>query len=146
MLVVNPSGPGRINISTTVAIPQENCKKILYVILQVIIFHVSAPASFPPNVMAVVRSSTTILVTWCIIPLVDRNGDITVYQVLYQPLQIFHGAITQQTVNVTGLAANLTDLEEFVNYNIAVRAYTSVGGGPYSEPITERTDEDGNGR
>ena len=96
--------------------------------------------------MAVVRSSTTILVTWDMIPHIDQNGVITTYQVLYQPLQTFNGAIRQQSVNVTGLAANLTDLEEFVNYSIAVRAYTSVGGGPYSEPITERTDEDGNGR
>ena len=39
---------------------------------------------------------------------------------------------------------NLTGLEEYVEYNITVRAYTSVGPGPYSDPpITERTMEDG---
>ena len=104
----------------------------------------TAPGSPPSNVMATALSSNQILVTWDMVPPIDQNGVITVYQVLYQPLQTFNGAIRQQTLNVTGLAANLTDLEEFVNYSIAVRAYTSVGGGPYSEPITERTDEDGN--
>ena len=109
------------------------------------ILSLSAPASPPPNVIAIVKSSTTILVSWNIIPPIEQNGVITMYQVLYQPMQTFNGAIRQQTVNVTGLATNLTDLEEFVNYSIAVRAYTRVGGGPYSEHITKRTEEDGNG-
>ena len=103
------------------------------------------PGSPPSNVTATALSSDQILVNWDIVQLIDQNGVITAYQVLYQPLQTFIGAIRQLTLNVTGLAANLTDLEEFVNYSIAVRAYTSVGGGPYSEHITERTYEDGNG-
>ena len=88
-------------------------------------------------------SSSQILVTWDTIPSIHQNGVITAYRILYQPLQTFNRAVRQQTLNVTVLAANLTDLEEYVNYSIAVRAYTSVGGGPYSENITERTHEDG---
>ena len=41
------------------------------------------------------------------------------------------------------LTAVLTGLQEFVDYNISVRAYTSVGEGPYSTEVTEMTAEDG---
>ena len=74
----------------------------------------------------------------------DQNGVITMYEVLYQPQETFNDEIEEMTVNVTELTANLTDLEEYVNYTISVRAYTSVGEGPYSEGIIELTDEDGN--
>ena len=65
------------------------------------------------------------------------------YQVLYTPLQTFGEAIGAGNMNVTGLRANLTDLEEYVEYNISVRAYTSVGAGPYSNEQTIQTLEDG---
>ena len=73
---------------------------------------------------------------------IDQNGVITIYQVLYQPLETFGGAIGPLTVNVTELTANLTDLQEYVNYTISVRAYTSAGEGPYSDGVVELTDED----
>ncbi len=75
---------------------------------------------------------------------IDQNGIITMYEILYQPLETFDGAITTQTMNVTERSADLTDLEEFVNYTISVRAYTSVGAGNYSSEITVLTLEDGN--
>ncbi len=91
-------------------------------------------------------SSTTIEVTWDIVPPIDQNGIITMYEVLYQPLETFDGAIMTQTMNVSGSAMSvvLSDLEEFVNYTISVRAYTSVGAGNYSSEITVLTLEDGN--
>ena len=94
--------------------------------------------------MATVTSSTEIMVTWDIVSRINQNGVITMYEVLYQPQETFNGTIKEMTVNVTELTANLTDLEEYVNYTISVRAYTSVGEGPYSEGIIELTNEDGN--
>ncbi len=64
------------------------------------------------------------------------------YEVLYQPLETFDGAIMTQTMNVTERGANLIDQEEFVNYTIYVRAYTSEGAGLYSEEMTVMTPED----
>ena len=93
--------------------------------------------------MATTQSPTSILVTWDIVDLIDQNGVITMYQVLYQPLQTFGGAIGAVAINVTGLTANLTGLQEYVEYNISVRAYTSEGAGPYSDGVVERTFEDG---
>ena len=50
-------------------------------------------------------------------------------------------AIQYMTVNST--MAVLTGLQEYVDYSIRVRAYTSVGPGPYSDDVIQRTEEDG---
>ena len=61
------------------------------------------------------------------------------------PLNTFGGTLVAETVNIssTVLTIELTGLEEYVEYNISVRAYNSVGPGPYSDSVTERTLEDG---
>ena len=106
----------------------------------------AAPASAPVNAQSISVSSTEIMVTWDIVPPIHQNGIITMYEVLYQPLETFSGAIGPLTVNVSGteMSVVLMDLEEFVYYNISVRAYTSVGEGPYSIAVTTQTFEDGN--
>ena len=65
------------------------------------------------------------------------------YEILYEPLETFDGAIHSLTKTVPGTETLtvLTDLEEFVNYRISVRAYTSVGAGPYSGTMTDMTGE-----
>jgi hypothetical protein len=102
------------------------------------------PSNFPTNVVSLTLSSTTIEVTWGIVPPIDQNGIITMYEVLYQPLETFSGAIGPLTRNVSGMAMLLVlmDLQEFVSYNISVKAYTSIGDGPYSESFTDMTLED----
>jgi hypothetical protein len=67
------------------------------------------------------------------------------YEVLYEPLETFGGALMSNTTVVNGETrdALLTDLEEFVAYTIFVRASTSVGAGPYSAAIVEMTNESG---
>ena len=76
----------------------------------------------------------------------DQNGVITMYEVLYQPQETFNGAIGESTVTISApdMSVVLMDLQEYVNYTISVRAYTSVGEGPYSEGIIDLTNEDGN--
>ena len=65
------------------------------------------------------------------------------YEILYEPLETFGGAIHSLTKTVSGTETLtvLTDLEEFVNYRISVRAYTSAGAGPYSGTTTDMTAE-----
>ena len=92
---------------------------------------------------AIAESSTAIRVSWEEVPIIDRNGDITIYEVQYEPLETFGGQISTSTVNTSMLFINLTDLQEFVDYIISVRAYTSAGSGPYSDGVVERTDTDG---
>ena len=103
----------------------------------------AVPASPPRNVVATVLSSTEIQVSWTEVLEIDQNGIITEYEVMCEPLMTFGGQITALTVNTTNLSITLMDLEEYVEYNISVRAYTSVGSGPYSVGIVRRTLEDG---
>ena len=93
-----------------------------------------------------VLSSTEIRVSWDEVPAIDQNGVITMYEVQFEPLQTFNETIFTNSVNITNTSMMYTvlmDLEEYVEYNISVRAYTSEGPGPYSDPVSDRTLEDG---
>ena len=90
-------------------------------------------------------SPTLIEVTWNEVPAIDQNGIITMYEVMYTPLNTFGDQISANTTSVSEseLMVTLSYLQEFVNYNISVRAYTTEGFGPYNEPaVIERTLED----
>ena len=91
---------------------------------------------------AVSFSSTTINVTWEEVPPIDRNGIITTYEVLYETLETFGQLSSSEIINITDLFILLEDLHPFVSYNISVRAYTSIGSGPYSDVAVEITQED----
>ena len=66
------------------------------------------------------------------------------YEVRYEPFTTYGGQIQPMTLNTTVVGnATLTGLQEYTEYIISVRAYTSVGPGPYSEEVTNRTFEDG---
>ena len=82
------------------------------------------------------------MVTWEEVLPIDQNGIITIYEVQYEPLQFMESLSTLVT-NTTDMAVNLTNLHEYVEYNISVRAYTSIGFGPFSTEITEKTFENG---
>ena len=82
------------------------------------------------------------MVTWEEVLPIDQNGIITIYEVQYEPLQFMESLSTLVT-NTTDMAVNLTNLHEYVEYNISVRAYTSIGFGPFSTEITQKTFENG---
>ena len=104
----------------------------------------TVPASPPNNVTAISISSTTTRVTWEEVPAINQSGIITQYEVEYNQ-STFSGATMYNTttVNSPTLMVDLTGLEEYVEYSIRVRAYTSVGAGPYSDVVMERTQQDG---
>ena len=85
--------------------------------------------------MVLTLSSTDIMVEWDDVPLGDRNGDITHYEVLYVPHTTFEGQISAETVIVINMTTVLERLEEYVTYNISVRAINSAGLGPYSNIV-----------
>ena len=120
-----------------------NCKSRSAHTLDVYAFMSTAPASPPINIVASSPSSTAINVRWEEVPSIDRNGIIIVHEVCYQPLETFSNTITKEVVNASELFLELTGLEEFLEYNISVRAYTSQGPGPFSDDITQMTQEDG---
>ena len=109
----------------------------------IIIFMATAPDGSPVNVMAQSFYSTSIYVEWEQVHEIDRNGVIVMYEVYYEPLETFDGMIMKERVTTPDLFYIITGLEEYVDYNITVRAYTSEGPGPYSTAIIEMTLEDG---
>ena len=92
--------------------------------------------------MTVVLSSTEIQVLWEEVPAINGSGIVVNYEVQYVPLQIFNGQISANTTTISQLNTTLTGLQEYVEYSISVRAYTSVGPGPYSDGVVNRTEED----
>ncbi len=104
----------------------------------IIIFAV--PSSSPSNVSATAVSSTVISVMWQEVAAIDKNGNITQYELMYNGEfdTMNQSDITDGNTQVL----NITGLDEFADYNISVRAYTSVGPGPYSPIALETTDED----
>ena len=86
-------------------------------------------------------SSTSILVTWNEVPADKRNGIITGYTITYQSQTENDSGNVQ--VNGSVRQTELTNLKEYVNYNITVLASTVKGDGPASDPvIVIRTDQD----
>ena len=83
--------------------------------------------------------------SWSEVPAINRNGIITQYEVVYEPLETFGGTLAARitTTNATTFTVLLNDLQEFVDYKIRVRAHTSVAEGPFSTSITVQTHEDG---
>ena len=85
-------------------------------------------------------SSTSILVTWNEVLPDDRNGIITSYNITFKSQTENDNGNVQ--VNRAVRQTELTNLKEYVNYNITVLASTVKGDGPASDPIVVRTDQD----
>ena len=103
----------------------------------------TVPSGAPTITRAMALSSTEAEVSWTEVTAIDRNGIITVYEVDYQPLTMFEGSEDVTVVNTTNRTIVLQDLHESVLYNISVRAFTSIGPGPFSVSVPEQTIEDG---
>ena len=105
-----------------------------------LIFSLTVPSGSPKDVSVIVLSSSEILVSWSEIDPISQNGIITLYEVVYSA-----GSSLNQSVfsNGSSFALHITGLEEDVEYNISVRAYTSVGPGPFSNVVMKTTKEDG---
>ena len=85
-------------------------------------------------------SSTSILAMWDEVPADQQNGIITGYTIVYKSQTENNDGNVQ--VNASFRQTELTNLKEYVNYNITVLASTVKGDGPASDPIVVRTDQD----
>ena len=74
-------------------------------------------------------------------PAIHQNGEIISYEVRVDPAQFQNVSY----INVSGseLMLVIDRLEEFVEYNFTIRAYTIVGPGPFSVVTTSTTDQAG---
>ena len=72
----------------------------------------------------------------------EQNGIIILYEVQYEPLMTFGGELMTMVMNTSNTSIVLGGLQEYVEYNISIRAYTIVGPGPFSPGVDNRTFED----
>lgn len=80
--------------------------------------------------------------SWNEVPQIEQNGIITNYEILFEPQNTFEGTLMSASLNTTNTSVSLRGLQEYVLYDIQVRAYTAIGPGPYSELVSRRTFED----
>ncbi|XP_077989236.1 receptor-type tyrosine-protein phosphatase F-like [Glandiceps talaboti] len=96
------------------------------------------PSSPPQDFNAESKSTSTILVSWLEVLEDDKNGDILGYRVSYRKQE----ESDYNTLDVEGeenLQEIITGLQADTAYVFAVLAYTSVGDGPLSDDVLERT-------
>ena len=102
-----------------------------------------APAAAPHNPSSTTLSATAIQVQWEDVPESDQNGQIIAYEVRVDPAQFQN--VGYMNVSGSELALVVGGLEEFVEYNFTIRAYTIAGPGPFSVFTTSSTDQAGKG-
>ena len=83
------------------------------------------------------------IVTWEPVPSTDQNGNITGYTVYYQAVSGHIVTKKEQMIKVNASLRRLevSELEQHVTYNVSVSANTSVGEGPRSKGVLEKTAE-----
>lgn len=86
------------------------------------------PAGAPQNFSAESLSETSVLLEWDLPAKHLQNGEIIMYQVLYDKL----ADNTEEDLNVTGLQYEIKGLEMNTDYVFQIRAFTSMGPGPWS--------------
>ena len=97
--------------------------------------NILAPVAAP--VVTIVAARQSINVSWMVLNCQDHHGNITMYEVRYTSSDNVNQTLNTSSGNDTSLLVE--GLKEFTNYTIEVRAYTSVGPGPYSSPMNVRT-------
>ncbi|XP_032454535.1 tyrosine-protein phosphatase Lar isoform X4 [Nasonia vitripennis] len=98
-----------------------------------------APTGPPTNLSFHFQTPDTVCVTWDPPQQKFRNGKIVSYNVQFHKKSDHTSEVTR---NITKTRAVFTNLDENTEYVFHVKAYTSRGGGPYSEKITILTDKD----
>ena len=83
------------------------------------------------------------MVTWENVLAIDRNGIIIQFEVQISQSTFTENSQRIMTTNGSVFMLEWNGLEEFVEYNITIRAFTSIGPGPFSTVIMNTTFEDG---
>ncbi|CAL4061187.1 unnamed protein product, partial [Meganyctiphanes norvegica] len=97
------------------------------------------PIGSPPGLRCSPMTATSILVSWETLSPTMARGKLLGYRVQ----STMSDNVTEMNRDTTSsLSVALRNLKPFTNYSIQVAAFTQVGDGPYSQPITCITEED----
>ena len=117
-------------------------------------FSLAVPTNVPSSISLSAASSSRITLLWKPPSVEEHNGLLVQYHVIVMETQILYldnGTVISQkgmnfnrTYNVSEGRTQLIDmLHPSYNYTVRIAAATVVGIGPFSDPITVRTLEDG---
>ena len=119
----------------------------------IVIYHV-APTEAPRNITVTVESSHSIMLSWEGPSSEEEYGLLERYHVVVIETQIHYTdngteitgfqTYLNRTYNISEGRAQLIDnLHPDYNYTVRIAAATRVGIGPFSDPVTVRTNMDG---
>ena len=102
-------------------------------------YNSTVPSSPPQNVTVTSVNPASLNVSWQPPLMIDHNGPIT-YMIQYTRV----GSSDMMSVNVnSGTICTISELVAYVNYSLIVAARTVNGTGPFSNPVVQRSGEDG---
>ncbi|KAG7272778.1 hypothetical protein CRUP_036838 [Coryphaenoides rupestris] len=100
------------------------------------------PSGCPEGVVAQEHTASSVRLAWKSVPLVEQNGRILKYSVLYKDVNGRGNASEAVAAATTpGAGVLLRGLSADTVYDVRVRAFTAVGPGPYSPAVQFRTQQ-----
>ncbi|XP_055079619.1 protein tyrosine phosphatase receptor type Db isoform X1 [Periophthalmus magnuspinnatus] len=97
-----------------------------------------APSGYPENIIAEEAAATSMRLAWKTVPLIEQNGKITKYSVLYKDINS-RGNASEAEVLSPKCSVVLEGLTPDTVFEVRVSAFTNVGQGPYSPSVQFRT-------
>ena len=107
----------------------------------VVIFTV--PSIAPSNLTVTVINSSSVTAYWQLQPEISNNGIIRGFKLFYRKNSSVGLPSILTIKNGTIHSQDITGLDKYTKYEFQVLAFTSVGDGPKSAVLVERTREDG---
>ncbi len=101
------------------------------------------PSQAPSDFTVTASTSTSITASWQLPPENSRHGIITGFKLFYQKKGSAGPPTTLNINNGASRSENVTNLDKYTEYEFQMLAFTSVGDGPKSSAVVERTKEDG---
>lgn len=96
------------------------------------------PSAPPSNFSCKALDEHSVKCSWLPPPLMDRNGDITGYEIRYKTSIVGENL---QSLNTSEIFFTVSSLLPFTKYHIEIAAKTSKGRGPFSMPFFVTTHE-----
>ena len=104
-------------------------------------YNSTVPSSPPQNVMVTDRDPASLMVSWQPPPPIDHNGIITSNMIQYT--RVDTSVMMSVNVNSGTTQYTISGLVAYVDYSVIVAARTVNGTGPFSDPVIQRSGEDG---
>ena len=106
-------------------------------------YSIAVPSSPPHNFSLTAISSTSIRASWQLPPGDSQNGIIIGFKLFYKMNDSTASATMVPINSGSILTKDVTGLDKYTEYEFQVLAFTSVGDGPKSSSMVNRTLQDG---